>query len=150
MNTARRLEFAVGMDEDGALFAEAQAELHPSAAWTPEHILLAALARCSFASLAYHAKRAGALADGRVTASGAVTRRTGDGRFAFVEEHVALDVTITPAPDADALVAMLTKAERDCFVGASLVSAPSYAWRVNGQGVETVAPSEMLARNQSQ
>ena len=44
--------------------------------------------------------------------------REDDGRFAFVEIEVRLDVELTPAP-AD-LEALLAKAERDCFIGASL------------------------------
>jgi organic hydroperoxide reductase OsmC/OhrA len=140
MTKVKRLEFAVGVDETGMMFAEAQAPLTPSAAWTPEHLLLAALGRCSLASLRYHAKRAGATVAGRVTAGGAVARSDDDGRFAFVEEVVGLDVTIHPAPERDVLMQLLAKAERDCFVGASLRVAPHYSWRVNGDGVEVTPP----------
>ena len=146
MREAKRLEFAVGVDERGTLFAEGRSELHLSPAWTPEHLLLAGLVRCTLAGLRYHAKQAGLGLDGRGTASGAVTRRSTDGRFAFVEVHAALDVTLTPHLGEPALKELLRNAERDCFVGASLATPPSYAWRVNGHDVETVAPGEMLAR----
>ena len=148
MSTAKRHEFAVGLDEYGVLFAEGQSPLAPAPEWTPEHLLLAALARCSMTSLVYHAKRADRTAAGRVTASAAVTRRATDGRFAFVETHVALDLVITPAPEVDALIALLKKAERDCFVGASLTAPPTYAWRINEEDVETVSPAELLAAQQ--
>jgi uncharacterized OsmC-like protein len=133
MAEAKRLEFAVGIDEAGAMHAEGRSPITPSADWTPEHLVLAGLARCSLNSLRYHAKRAGATVGGRVTASGAVTRRD-DGRFAFVEEHVGVDVTIEPEPEA--LDQLLMKAERDCFVGASLTAPPGYSWRVNGRVVD--------------
>jgi uncharacterized OsmC-like protein len=133
MAEAKRLEFAVGVDEIGVMHADGRSPIEPSGDWTPEHLLLAGLARCSLNSLRYHAKRAGATVDGRVTASGAVTRRD-DGRFAFVEEHVGVDVTVEPEPEA--LDQLLMKAERDCFVGASLTAAPTYSWRVNGRVVD--------------
>jgi hypothetical protein len=46
---------------------------------------------------------------------------------------VRADVTISPAPPD--LRELLAKAERDCFVGASLTVAPLYAWTVNGEEV---------------
>ena len=30
---------------------------------------------------------------------------------------------------------LLAKAERDCFVGASLTTAPTYHWTVNGEEI---------------
>ena len=41
----------------------------------------------------------------------------------------------TQCPDSviDAIAELLAKAERDCFVGASLVAKPSYRWIVNGR-----------------
>lgn len=136
MADAKRLEFAVGIDETGMMYAEAKSPFTPGDAWTPEHLLLAALGRCSMASLRYHAKRAGAAIEGRVTTSGAVTRRDDDGRYAFVEEHVGMDVSIDPAPDPEAMIALLAKAQRDCFVGASLQVPPQYSWRVNAEAVD--------------
>jgi organic hydroperoxide reductase OsmC/OhrA len=52
-----------------------------------------------------------------------------DGRYRFVAIGVRLDVQLTPRADnADELIA---KAERDCFVGASLTVKPEYEWHVS-------------------
>ncbi len=98
--------------------------------WTPEHLLLASLARCSLSSLRYHCRRAGIEAVSSASARGTVTRRESDGRFAFVEITVEADVSLSPEPDEAAVGELLGKAERDCFVGASLTAAPTYEWRV--------------------
>ena len=97
-------------------------------AWTPEHLLLAGLARCTLTSLLYHAPRGRSRHRG-ARARGTVTRRETDGRFAFVEIEVEADVSLEPAPDEDAVADLLAKAERDCFVGASLTVTPVYAWQ---------------------
>ena len=102
-------------------------------AWTPEHLVLAGLSRCTLTSLEYHAKRAGVEATAAVSAHGTVTRREEDGRFAFVEIAVALDLTVEPRPEPDAVRELIQKAERDCFVGASLTAKPSYTWTIDGK-----------------
>ena len=38
---------------------------------------------------------------------------------------------------ADAVADLLVKAERDCFVGASLRAMPAYRWTVNGTPLAT-------------
>jgi organic hydroperoxide reductase OsmC/OhrA len=102
--------------------------------FAPEHLLLTGLVRCTLTSLAYHAKRAGMeVASSSAAASGRVTKRDSDGRYAFVEFDCSLDVELEPAPDVETRQAVLNKAERDCFVGASFVAPVRYAWRVNGQ-----------------
>jgi organic hydroperoxide reductase OsmC/OhrA len=100
--------------------------------WTPEHLVLAGLARCTLASLEFHAERMSVRVAGAATAEGIVKKREEDGRFAFVQIECALDVELDPAPDGDQLGELLDLAERDCFVGASLTAKPSYEWRVNG------------------
>jgi organic hydroperoxide reductase OsmC/OhrA len=90
--------------------------------------VLAGLIDCSLTSLRYHAKREGIEVTASGSATGTVTRREDDGRFAFVDILVRLDVELTP-PSAD-LPALLAKAERDCFVGASLTAKPRYDWSV--------------------
>jgi uncharacterized OsmC-like protein len=100
------------------------------AEWTAEHLLLAALLRCSLTSLRYHAKRIGSTAAGGGSARGTITQRSTDGRYAFVEIDAELDVSVDPAPED--VSELLLKAERDCFIGASLTAKPSYRWRVNG------------------
>jgi organic hydroperoxide reductase OsmC/OhrA len=102
--------------------------------FAPEHLALAGLARCTLASLAYHAHRAGMkVAASSASVSGKVTKRPTDGRYAFVELDCALDIELSPEPDAETRQAVLSKAERDCFVGASFTAPVRYAWHVNGR-----------------
>jgi organic hydroperoxide reductase OsmC/OhrA len=98
--------------------------------WAPEHFVLVGLARCSLTSLRYHCGRAGVALTSSASARGMVTRREEDDRFAFVEIVVEADVAFDPKPDAAAVADLLMKAERDCFVGASLTAEPTYEWRV--------------------
>ena len=112
-------------DRGGGVLAGAD-----EASWTPEHLLLAGLARCSLTSLRYHCVRAGVTLTARASAHGTVTRREEDGRFAFVLVTVEADVAFDPKPDESTIAELLAKAERDCFIGASLTVAPAYTWRV--------------------
>jgi organic hydroperoxide reductase OsmC/OhrA len=122
---ARRFEYAVTETSGSPAHAEPD--------WTPEHLLLAALARCTLASLEFHAKRADVSVAGTATAQGVVTKRDQDGRYAFVKVECALDVTLEPAPQDEAREELLDLAERDCFIGASLTAPTNYSWRVNGE-----------------
>jgi organic hydroperoxide reductase OsmC/OhrA len=129
----RVFDYGVSLDDAWTAVSDrGGAPLPHDEAWTPEHLLLAALARCSLTSLRYHARRATLDITAKATASGTVTTRPDDGRFAFVDVEVSADVTLDPVPDAEALEALLAKAERDCFVGASLATTPRYRWTVNG------------------
>jgi organic hydroperoxide reductase OsmC/OhrA len=130
----KEFRYAVGLGANGAVSTESGATLVPGAEWTPEHLLLAALIRCTLKSLRHHLDRAGvALAGSIGGASALVTKRESDGRFAAVETDVELSIRLEPEPDADTLAALLAKAERDCFVGASLTAPPTYRWVVNGR-----------------
>jgi organic hydroperoxide reductase OsmC/OhrA len=122
---AKRFEYSVTEQ------AGAPARAEPD--WKPEHLVLAGLARCTLASLEFHAERMSVRVAGEAAADGVVTKREGDGRYAFVEIACALDVQVEPAPEGDLLTELLGLAERDCFVGASLTAKPSYEWRVNGE-----------------
>jgi organic hydroperoxide reductase OsmC/OhrA len=129
----KEFRYAVGLGADGSVSTESGASLVPGADWTPEHMLLAGLVRCSLDSLRYHLQRA----DVRLTAaiggaSAVVNRRDSDGRYAIVEATVELSVQLEPPPTPAAVAELLEKAERDCFVGASLTVKPSYRWLVNG------------------
>jgi uncharacterized OsmC-like protein len=124
---AKVLEFTTAVAPDGRVEALGESVL-PPAAWQAEHFVLAGLVRCSLKSLRYHARRAGVDVAASGEASGSVTKRDGDGRYAFVEIECRLDVELTPAPDD--LPTLLAKAERDCFVGASLTAKPNYIWNV--------------------
>jgi organic hydroperoxide reductase OsmC/OhrA len=125
---AKVFDYAVELAADGtATIPDGEGFVAPSS-WTADHLLLAALLRCSIDSLAHHARRAGSTTRASGSASGRVTKRESDGRYAFVEIDVRVDATLEPpATDAETLAA---KAERDCFVGASLTVKPRYEWRL--------------------
>ena len=127
---AKRFEYAVAVDASGATIEDGTPLAVPDA-WSADHLLLAALVRCSLTSLAYHAGRGAADARGSGRASGVVTKRDADGRYAFVEVQCGVDVALRPEPeDVGTLLAL---AERDCFVSASLTASTEYEWRVNGE-----------------
>jgi organic hydroperoxide reductase OsmC/OhrA len=134
-SVAKRFEYTASLDAEGRLLADGGAPLEPESAWTPEHLVLAGLMRCTLESLDFHARRANVSVRGGAGAEGVVTKREEDGRYAFVEIECGLDVELDPLPKGGELVALLDLAERDCFVGASLTSAPRYEWRVNGEVV---------------
>jgi uncharacterized OsmC-like protein len=131
----KEFEYAVSIERDGRIGAEGLSPLATPDGWSPEHFLLAGLVRCSLTSLRYHADRIGADAVATGSAAGRIARRDEDGRWAFVEIDVRLDLELEPAPPGEELSALLAKAERDCFVSASLAVKPSYRWRVNGAEV---------------
>ena len=130
---AKSFDYAVSVDETwdarsdrgGGVLAGAE-----EASWTPEHLLLAALVRCTLTSLRHHCVRAGVVLTASASAHGTVTRREMDGRFAFVLVSVESSVAFDPKPDEATLAELLAKGERDCFIGASLTTSPIYTWRV--------------------
>ena len=127
---AKELRYAVDLRDE--LRTEDGTPLRVDAAWSPEHLLLAALLRCSIKSLDYHARRAGnGVEDARGSARALITQRESDGRYATSEVEVELTVRLREQPGDDELAALLVKAERDCFVGASLTAKPSYRWSVS-------------------
>jgi uncharacterized OsmC-like protein len=129
---ARTFKFAISVDRDSAAKSERGGSPIPAEeAWTPEHLVLAGLARCTLKSLRHHAQRDGIAVAGGADASGEVTQRDTDGRYAFVRIKVELDVTLDPTPAS--VRELVSKAERDCFVGASLTAKPRYRWTVNGE-----------------
>ena len=129
---AKSFSYAVSLDREGAATSERGGSPIPAEeAWTPEHLLLAALARCTLTSLRYHARRDAIEVSGSAAASGEVSVRDTDGRYAFVRIKVDIDVQLDPAPPS--VRELVAKAERDCFVGASLTAKPRYRWTVNGE-----------------
>ena len=124
---ARQFDYSVTVRSGGPTEAEPD--------WTPEHLLLAGLGRCTLKSLAFHAERASVEVEGTASVDGLVTKRESDGRYALVEVDCGLDVRLDPLPEGEPLDGLLDLAERDCFVGASLAVAPRYEWRVNGKVV---------------
>lgn len=129
---AKEFRYAVGLDRAGRATADGRSPLDLDDAWTPEHLVLAGLVRCTLQSLRFHASPLGIDFVAEASASALVTRRPEDGRYAFVEIDVELDLELDPVPAGDELAPLLAKAERDCFVGASLEPSPRYRWTVNG------------------
>ncbi len=130
----KELRFAVELSAAGELTEEHGVALDVPAEWSPDHLLLAALVRCSLKSLRHHAGRKGvtvrsAAGSGRTL----VTRRETEGRYAVVEAELELVVEIEPEPDT--LAELIALAERDCFVGSSLATEPRYEWTVNGRTI---------------
>lgn len=128
---AKEFRYAVDLDEGGSLRAEDGTPLAADPAWSPEHLLLAALIRCSLKSLGYHARRAHIeVADAHGFARALFSKRESDERYAAVELEVEVAVRLSPKPGDEELAALLAKAERDCFISASLTTKPTYHWTV--------------------
>ena len=136
--TAKEFRYAIAQDRAGRVSADGKGELELDPDWAPEHLVLAGLVRCTLASLRFHADRAGVDYVAGASGSARVTRRKQDDRYAFVEVAVELDLELEPEPAAEELAELVAKAERDCFVGASLTVAPDYRWRVNGRSLSDV------------
>jgi organic hydroperoxide reductase OsmC/OhrA len=135
---AKELRFAIELTAGGELREEHGVALDTPPEWSAEHLLLAALVRCSLKSLRYHARLRG-LEVGPATGSARtlVTKRETDDRYAIVDVDVELEVEIEPEPELEALTGLLTLAERDCFIGSSLTAPPSYRWAVNGHTIDS-------------
>ena len=131
----KRIEYAVALDDDGRLTAEGREPILPPEPWTPEHLVLAGLALCSVTALRYHTRRAELGLAASASASGAVSRREEDGRFAFVQLECRIQAELDPPPADEVLTALLQRAERGCFIGASLTPKPRYSWVVNGKEI---------------
>ena len=126
---AKVLEYAVDVDAAGRMTIPGGGQLVPPEGWSADHLLLAALVRCSIDSFAYHARRAGHAVAASGEAQGTITKSGDDGRYRFVEIAVRIDARLTPrTSEVDDLI---MKAERDCFIGASLELKPEYEWRVS-------------------
>ena len=127
--TAKVFEYAVELDTGGRLTIPGGGQLVPPEGWTADHFLLAALVRCSLDSFGYHARRAGHTVTASGSAQGTITKSGADERYRFVSIEVRIEAQLAPrAADSATLIA---KAERDCFVGASLVVKPEYRWHVS-------------------
>ena len=75
-------DYSVDLAPDGSLRTEDGTAFEPAPAWTPEHLLLAGLVRCSLESLRFHAKRAGVeVAAAKGSANAHVAKRESDRRY---------------------------------------------------------------------
>jgi organic hydroperoxide reductase OsmC/OhrA len=136
--TAKEFRYTIAQDRAGRVSADGKSELELDPNWAPEHLVLAGLVRCTLASLRFHADRAGVDFVARASGSARVTRRKQDDRYAFIEIAVELELELEPEPAPTELADLVAKAERDCFVGASLTVAPDYRWQVNGRPLSDV------------
>jgi organic hydroperoxide reductase OsmC/OhrA len=135
---AKKLRYGVDLTAGGELTDENGVGLDVPPEWTAEHLLLAALARCSLESLRYHARRMDVeIRSASASARTLVTRRETDRRYALVATEVELAVRLESEPDHDGLTTLLAAAERDCFVGSSLTAEPRYGWTVNGRTIDS-------------
>ena len=135
---AKELRYAVDLATGGELTDENGVGLDVPEGWSAEHLLLAALTRCSLESLRYHARRMGVyIRSASGSARTLVTKRETDDRYALVETEVELAVTIDAEPEPEALAELIALTERDCFVGSSLTAEPRYRWIVNGRTIDS-------------
>ena len=126
---AKTFEYAVEVDGAGRMTIPGGGQFVPPEGWSADHLLLAALVRCSLDSVTYHARRAGHAVTAGGSAQGTITKSGEDDRYRFVAIDVRIDAQLEPRTnEADDLIA---KAERDCFVGASLTVKPAYTWHVS-------------------
>ena len=138
----KEFTYDVLLEDDGVMLADGAGAIDAPEAWKPDHFLVAALLRCTLQALRYHAERAGLEASGRGEGRALVTKREADERYAVVEIVVSYDIALASDPGDEAVADLLAKAERDCFVGASLTVEPEYRWNVNGRTVSArAAPS---------
>jgi len=133
---ARVLEFEVTVDRDRTTRSALGGSPIPvEEAWSAEHLVLAALVRCTLTSLDYHLRQAGLTASGSGEAQGVVTRREPDGRYAFVGIEAQYDVEFDQPPEQEVVSDLVERAERGCFVGNSLTAKPRYGWTINGEEI---------------
>jgi organic hydroperoxide reductase OsmC/OhrA len=129
---AKHFDYWISLDESGGLVADGD-PVSIGGDVSAEHLLLAALARCSISSLEHFARLKDVEVRASAYASGTVTRREEDDRYGFVNFDCKLDTQLEPEPPDDELRQLLESAEWGCFIGASLEPAPRYSWRVNGR-----------------
>jgi uncharacterized OsmC-like protein len=128
----KEFRFAIDLDEGGSVRTEDGTRLEADPAWSAEHLLLAALVRCSLHSLRYSARWARIdVSDASGSARALFAKRESDERYAAVEVELDLAVRLSPHPGEDELAELLDRAERGCFIGASLTAKPTYNWTVS-------------------
>ena len=132
----RVLEFDVTVDRERVARSALGGSAQPrEAEWWAEHSVLAGLVRCTLSSMDYEARRAGLNIVGSGWAHGTVTKREDDGLYAFVDIETRLEIDLAPAPGPAALLEVIARSERGCFVSNSLTSRPRHRWIVNGEEI---------------
>ena len=132
----RVFEFEIGVDRGRtSRTALGGSALEREDQWWPEHLMLAALVRCTLASMDYSARKAGLDVVGEGRAHGTVTRRDSDGLYAFVDIQSRLEIELDPPPEQNAVRELIAGAERGCFVSNSIEPRPRHHWTVNGEEI---------------
>ena len=131
----KQIPYAVTLERDGSIAAEGNEPIAFEPDWTPEHLLLAALARCTVGALRIHAARRSIEVAAAAHASGTIGKRE-DGSWGFLEVECRADVELLPPPDEETQLDLLGRAERGCFIGGSMRVEPAYVWTVNGREVQ--------------
>jgi organic hydroperoxide reductase OsmC/OhrA len=129
---AKHFDYWISLDEGGSLSADGD-PVTDFREVSAEHLLLAALARCSISSLEHFARQKDVEVKASALASGTVTRRADEDRYGFVSLECKLEVELDGDIADDELLKLLESAEWGCFIGASLDPSPVYSWRVNGR-----------------
>ncbi len=127
--SAKTFEYAVEVDGAGRMTIPGGGQFVPPDGWSADHLLLAALVRCSLDSFGHHARRAGHEVTSSGSAQGTITKSGEDNRYRFVSIVVRIDAQLKPPTNEPE--DLIAKAERDCFIGASLALGPEYVWRVS-------------------
>ena len=132
----RVFEFEIHVDRDRtSRSALGGSALEREEEWWPEHLVLAALVRCTLASMDHSARQAGLEVAGEGRAHGTVTKRASDGLYAFVDIQSRLEIELDPPPEQSAVRELIANAERGCFVSNSMETRPRHHWTVNGEEV---------------
>jgi organic hydroperoxide reductase OsmC/OhrA len=93
----------------------------PGDAWSPEHLLLAAVEACYLFTLRAIARASRIdILDGEIETSGTVDRQ--DGVTRFVEIVLSPSITVAAGSDDGRIPWLLEKAKRSCLVSASLAT----------------------------
>ena len=128
-----QFEYAVSVEPNGHALSEHGAPARRDLTWSPEHLVLESLIRCSMQSLSFHADRAGVTVAASGDARGVVERPKGETRMRLAEVSCELEVVLDPLPETEVVEQLLADAEHDCFVGATLKPEIRYRWHVNGE-----------------
>ena len=132
----RVFEFEIGVDRGRTSRSTlGGSALEREDEWWPEHLVLAALVRCTLASMDYSARKAGLDVVGAGRAHGTVAKRESDGFYAFVNIQSQFEIELDPPPEQNAVRELIAEAERGCFVSNSMEARPRHHWTVNGEEI---------------
>jgi peroxiredoxin-like protein len=124
------LRLAGGPDDRATLTADGMPSLRsapplefggPGDAWSPEHLLLAAVASCYFFTLRAVTAASKLQLDGLALGVEGTVDRT-DGRLRFTDVTVRPELRLAPGVDEDRVRRALDKAGRACLVSASMAT----------------------------